>query len=112
MALQLRSQLCTFENSTNCNEILFDPHSFSEELKGLFNKYVYINGTIGSMIGMATLNDHNKKTTIRILKAIPKFWFWSCTIVLQKLLCHSIKPIRMHKISHDSDFLKEQLKAD
>ena len=36
MALQLRSQLCTFENSTNCNEILFDPHSFSEELKGLF----------------------------------------------------------------------------
>ena len=35
MALQLRSQLCTFENSTNCNEILFDPHSFSEELKGL-----------------------------------------------------------------------------
>ena len=35
MALQLRSQLCTFENSTNCNEISFDPHSFSEELKGL-----------------------------------------------------------------------------
>ena len=31
------------------------------------------NDTIGSMIGMATLNDHNKKT-IRILKAIPKFW--------------------------------------
>ena len=36
MALELRSQLCTFENSTNCNEISFDPHSFSEELKGLF----------------------------------------------------------------------------
>ena len=35
MALQLRSQLCTFENSTNCNEISFDPHSFSELLKGL-----------------------------------------------------------------------------
>ena len=37
MALELRSQLslCTFENSTNCNEILFGPHSFSELLKGL-----------------------------------------------------------------------------
>ena len=35
MAIQLRSQLCTFENSTNCNEISFDPHSFSEKLKGL-----------------------------------------------------------------------------
>ena len=27
MALELRSQLCAFENSTNCNEILFDPRS-------------------------------------------------------------------------------------
>ena len=36
MALKLRSQLCTFENSTNCNEISFDPHSFSEKLKGLW----------------------------------------------------------------------------
>ena len=30
MALELRSQLCTFENSTKCNEISFGPHSFSE----------------------------------------------------------------------------------
>ena len=30
MALELRSQLCTFEISTKCNEISFDPHSFSE----------------------------------------------------------------------------------
>ena len=30
VALELRSQLCTFENSTNCNEISFDPHSLSE----------------------------------------------------------------------------------
>ena len=35
MALELRSQLCTFENSTKCNEISFDLHSFSEWLKGL-----------------------------------------------------------------------------
>ena len=32
MALDLRSQLCTFVSSTNCNEISFDPHSFSEGL--------------------------------------------------------------------------------
>ena len=31
MALEVRSQLCTFENSTNCNEVSFDPHSFSEK---------------------------------------------------------------------------------
>ena len=31
MALELRSQLCTFENFTNCNEISCDPHSFSEQ---------------------------------------------------------------------------------
>ena len=30
MALELRSQLYTFENSIKCNEISFDPHSFSE----------------------------------------------------------------------------------
>ena len=30
MALELRSQLCTVENSTKCNEISFDPDSFSE----------------------------------------------------------------------------------
>ena len=30
MALELRSQLCSFENSTKCNEISFDPDSFSE----------------------------------------------------------------------------------
>ena len=30
VALELRSQLCTFENSTNCNEISFNPHSLSE----------------------------------------------------------------------------------
>ena len=28
VALELRSQLCTFENSTNCNEISLDPNSF------------------------------------------------------------------------------------
>ena len=38
MALELRSQLCTFENSTNCNEISFDLHSFSEQLKGLLSR--------------------------------------------------------------------------
>ena len=43
MALQLRSQLCTFENSTNCNEISFDPHSFSELLKGLLKIHVFSN---------------------------------------------------------------------
>ena len=36
MALELRSQLCTFDNSANFNEISFDPHLFSEYLKGLF----------------------------------------------------------------------------
>ena len=35
MALELRSQLCTFENSTKCNEISFDPDSSSKYLKGL-----------------------------------------------------------------------------
>ena len=30
MALELRSQLCTFENSTEFDEISFDPDSFSE----------------------------------------------------------------------------------
>ena len=30
MALELLSFLFTFENSTKCNEISFDPHSFSE----------------------------------------------------------------------------------
>ena len=30
MALELRSQLCTFENSTNCNEKSFDAYSFLE----------------------------------------------------------------------------------
>ena len=29
MALELRSQWCIFENSTKCNEMSFDPHSFS-----------------------------------------------------------------------------------
>ena len=28
VALELRSQLCKFENSTNCNEISFYSHSF------------------------------------------------------------------------------------
>ena len=28
VALELRSQLCAFEISTNCDEISFDPHSF------------------------------------------------------------------------------------
>ena len=28
MALKLRSQLCTFENSTNCNEQSFDPQIY------------------------------------------------------------------------------------
>ena len=28
MALEVRSQLCTFENSTKCNEITFDLDSF------------------------------------------------------------------------------------
>ena len=37
VALELRSQLCTFENSINCDEISFDPHSFSELLKGLWS---------------------------------------------------------------------------
>ena len=36
MALELRSQLCTLENSTKCDEISFDPHSLPEQLKGLF----------------------------------------------------------------------------
>ena len=43
MALKLRSQLCTFENSTNCNEILLDPHSFSEELKGLLLRFLFLS---------------------------------------------------------------------
>ena len=30
MALELLSVLCTFENPTKCNEISFDPDSFSE----------------------------------------------------------------------------------
>ena len=30
VALELRSQLYTFENSTQCNQISFDPYSFSE----------------------------------------------------------------------------------
>ena len=30
MALEPRSQLLALENSTKCNEILFDPDSFSE----------------------------------------------------------------------------------
>ena len=35
MALELRSPLCTFENSTKRNQISFDPDSFLELLKGL-----------------------------------------------------------------------------
>ena len=38
MALELRSPLCIFENSTDCDEISFDPHSFSEKLKGLLGR--------------------------------------------------------------------------
>ena len=30
MALELLSVLCMFENSTKCDEILFDPDSFLE----------------------------------------------------------------------------------
>ena len=33
MALDLLSVLCTFDNSTKCNEISFDPDSFLEWLK-------------------------------------------------------------------------------
>ena len=35
-------QLCTFETSTNCNEISFDPRSFSEWLGGLLSKILQI----------------------------------------------------------------------
>ena len=37
MALELRLQFCTFENSTKCNEISIDPYSISEQLKGLLS---------------------------------------------------------------------------
>ena len=30
MALEVQSLLCTFENSTKCNALSFDPDSFSE----------------------------------------------------------------------------------
>ena len=39
MELELLSPLYTFENSTKCNEISFDPNSFSEKLKGLALKH-------------------------------------------------------------------------
>ena len=35
VALELRSQLCTFENTTKCNEITLDLDSFLAKLKGL-----------------------------------------------------------------------------
>ena len=44
MALELRLQLCTFENPTNFNEVSFDPHSFSEQLKGLLLTYFLRHG--------------------------------------------------------------------
>ena len=37
MALEFLSSLYTFKNSTKCDEISFDPHSFLEWLKGLFS---------------------------------------------------------------------------
>ena len=33
VALELLPVLCIFENSTKCNEISFDPHSFLDKLK-------------------------------------------------------------------------------
>ena len=41
MALELLLVLYTFDNSTKCNEISFDPHSFLEELNGLLAYSVY-----------------------------------------------------------------------
>ena len=46
MALERHSQLCIFENSTNCNEIPFDLHLFSEYLKGLFSLKNCLFGSI------------------------------------------------------------------
>ena len=42
MALELLSALCTFDNSTKCPEITFDPHSFSEKLKGLLQSNEFL----------------------------------------------------------------------
>ena len=42
MALELRSQLCTFENSTNCNEISFEyPGYRSTHIRFQNSKEVY-----------------------------------------------------------------------
>ena len=41
MALEVLSVLCTFDYSTKCNEVSFDPHSFSEQLKGLLLKIIW-----------------------------------------------------------------------
>ena len=41
MALELRLQLCTFENSTNCNEISFDPHSFFRIAKRSIESHIH-----------------------------------------------------------------------
>ena len=38
MALELRLQFCTFEDSTKCYEVSFDPHSCFEQPKGLLRK--------------------------------------------------------------------------
>ena len=66
MALELRSQLCTFENSTNCNEISFDPHSFSEELKGLLVARFWVKKCLNTA-GRGTLS----QSRMHIFKNFP-----------------------------------------
>ena len=46
MALELRSQLCTFENSTKCNEMTFDLDSFFRIAKRSITKFVAVRGRL------------------------------------------------------------------
>ena len=46
MGFDLLSVLCTFENSTKCDEISFNPHSFNFSIHFTKNSKFYKKGTM------------------------------------------------------------------
>ena len=66
MALELRPQLCTFENSTNCYEMSLDPYSFSEWLKCLFS-----TTCVNSLLCLVTHEFHQKSIFVFIVTFLP-----------------------------------------
>ena len=69
MALELRSQMCTFGKSTNCNEISFDPHSFfriaKRSIEGKRNKVISVAELLGSVARNLGLKISNFRACVR-----------------------------------------------